>query len=335
MDLPARLREALDAAVAAQPLRDLSDRVDRLIERYRSGRVPAEPILASAADALAYAGYRMPATYAAVRAALAQVAIVLPGFAPASQLDLGGGTGAAAWAAADAFPGLVLPGLAGITVVDQVPAALSLGQRLAAGGLPATWLPARIDADPVPPAELVTISYVLGELAEDAQLDLVRRAAAAARLLVVVEPGTPAGYRRVLTARDAMLASGLSVIAPCPHQAACPMIPGRDWCHFSIRINRSAGHRRLKDAELSYEDEKFAYVAGARSPAPTLSAAPVARILRQPRRARGLVSLYLCTPASGPDQGALVRQTVSRRQGATYRAARDARWGDPWRSPSI
>jgi len=97
----------------------------------------------------------------------------------------------------------------------------------------------------VPAADLVTVSYVLGELTDAQQRDLVARAAAAAGLLMIVEPGTPAGYARVIAARDQLVGLGHTVVAPCPHQEPCPLASG-DWCHFGVRVNRTALHRRIK-----------------------------------------------------------------------------------------
>src|SRR5438552_16547064 len=70
----------------------------------------------------------MPATYAAVHAVLAEAASRAPGFEPRTQIDVGGGTGAAVWAAA-----AVWPSLAKCTVLEQVVGAIGLGKRLAAG----------------------------------------------------------------------------------------------------------------------------------------------------------------------------------------------------------
>jgi ribosomal protein RSM22 (predicted rRNA methylase) len=304
--------------------------VDGLIARYRAPDAPMPgdaAILAHPVDVLAYAAYRMPATYAAVRVALAQSAPVLP--EPRRLLDLGGGTGAATWAANDVFPDL-----AELTVLDRVPAALHLGERLARARPAlhrARWQELTLRADPLPPADLVTISYLLGELPEPMRGPLVAAAARNAAAVVVVEPGTPAGYGRVLAARDALLAAGLRVVAPCPHEAPCPLATSFgsqrgagsiDWCHFAVRVNRSSLHRRAKGATLGYEDEKFTYIAAARSSAPGL---PPARVVRRPVYGRGLVRLRLCTPT-----GVVTDELISRRQGERYRAARDLAWGDPW-----
>jgi ribosomal protein RSM22 (predicted rRNA methylase) len=320
VEIPPDLRASLETTLSGVSTRDAADTVERLIEAYRSGRPPARPILSSVDDVMAYAGYRMPATYSAVFSALAQLRAALPSLRPRSQLDLGGGTGAAAWAAAEQFTQLDR-----VTVVDQVEAALTVGRRLAVPSrlhTIADWRLTDLAEADLEPADLVTVSYVLGELAEPARESLVRRAAAAAGMgVLMVEPGTPAGYQRILDARRVLIAAGLTVAAPCPHEAACPMVPGQDWCHFSVRVNRSSVHRRLKSAELGFEDEKFSYVAAVRDRGPHRPG----RVLRRPTLGKGLVSLYLCTPDEGLD-----RQVVSKRQGALYRAARDVGWGDAW-----
>jgi ribosomal protein RSM22 (predicted rRNA methylase) len=339
MEIPKDLREAIDDAVAGIPGRELAPVVERLIERYRSGAVAVEPILTGATDAAAYAAYRMPATFVAVRAALAQLVGRGVPLAPQSLLDLGGGTGSALWAAADAFRTLRRA-----TVLDRVPATLALGRRIAAGAdatvvRTAAWREDTVDTD-LPQADLVTLSYVLSELSEvDQSAVLERVVGAAAELVVIVEPGTPAGYRRILAARAALLAAGLTVLAPCPHQLDCPLAPGRDWCHFGARVSRSALHRRLKAADLSYEDEKFAFVAAARVPATALDGggddagdgdgdgAVPGRVIRRPVQRKGLVSLEVCTGDRG-----VVTELVPRSQADRYRAARDTAWGDSWPS---
>ncbi len=345
MDLPRDLREALTHAVSGVPVKDLAEAVDSLIDRYRSGRQANCPILSSRADVAAYAAYRMPATYAAVRAVLAHTSLAAPALAPRTHVDIGGGTGAAAWAAVAAFPGI-----ATVAVIDQVREALDVGRRIAAGSThpalrAATWMPAQIETAVLTGADLVTISYVLGELTAAVQIDLVRRAAATAGTVVIVEPGTPAGYERVIDARTALIESGLTVIAPCPHQGTCPIIlgrdlSGRDWCHFAARVSRSSLHRRLKDADLGYEDEKFSYVSATRVSATSVSATSVSamsgaagiargRVVRRPQLRKGLVTLQVCTPANG-----IAHELISKRQGDVYRAARDTSWGDTWPQPS-
>ncbi|OSP41445.1 rRNA methyltransferase, partial [Streptomyces sp. 13-12-16] len=239
---------------------------------------------------------------------------------PGGHVDVGGGTGAAAWAVSATWDG-ERP----VTVLDWAEPALALGRELAAAN-PALrdtrWHRSRIGAAlTIESTDLVTVSYVLNELTAPDRAALVDAAAHAAQAVVIVEPGTPDGYARVIEARDRLISAGFHVAAPCPHGAACPIAPGTDWCHFSARVSRSSLHRQVKGGSLAYEDEKFSYVAATRLP---VDPAP-ARVVRKPQIRKGQVLLDLCEK-----DPALRRTTVTKRHGDLYRAARDTDWGDPW-----
>ncbi|MEU2714786.1 small ribosomal subunit Rsm22 family protein [Streptomyces sp. NPDC007205] len=314
------LRAALDDVLAGLPPTQAAGAVERLIANYRGETPTHAPILRDRADVAAYAAYRMPATFEAVRSALAAFARAVPDWTPGSHTDVGGGTGAATWAVTATWPGE-----RGVTVLDWAEPALALGREIAAANPAlrgARWQRARIGtALTLQDTDLVTVSYVLNELAEPDRAALLDAAAAAAQTVVIVEAGTPAGYARVLEARDRLVHAGLHIVAPCPHSAACPIEPGRDWCHFSARVSRSSLHRQVKGGTLPYEDEKFSYVAATRLPA---EPAP-ARVVRRPQIRKGQVLLDLC---EADEQ--LRRTTVTKRHGSLYKAARDAEWGDSW-----
>ncbi len=322
------LRTALAALLDGLPPRQASQAVERLIANYR-GRTPTHtPVLRDRSDVVAYAAYRMPATFEAVRSALEAFRDRLPEWVPASHVDVGGGTGAASWAVAAAWAGHERR----TTVLDWAEPALALGAELARaaqdeGLRTAQWRRQTIgDALAIPDGtDLVTVSYVLGELTEADRRAVTDEAARAARAVVMIEPGTPDGYLRVIEARDRLIAAGFRVVAPCPHSAACPIEPGSDWCHFSARVSRSSLHRQVKGGSLPYEDEKFSYVAAVRDL--DVPAAP-ARVVRKPQIRKGQVLLDLCTPEDG-----LARETVTKRHGPLYKAARDTDWGDEWASP--
>ena len=272
-------------------------------------------------EVAAYAGYRMPATYAAVHAALTEVARLAPGFAPTSLLDLGGGTGTALWAASGTWPSMTE-----LTVVEQVPNVMALGRKLASTSdrpavRKASWRSGVIDPrSPAPRADLTTLSYVLGELPGDMRDDTVRWLAATQGMVVIVEPGTPAGYERIVQARDVLKAAGLHITAPCPHERECP-VRGKDWCHFAARLPRLGHHQVIKEGTLNFEDEKFAYVAAA----PIDHRRADNRVVRHPLKRKGMVQLRLCT-----GEGTVEDQVVSKRHGGLYRDARDTTWGDEW-----
>jgi ribosomal protein RSM22 (predicted rRNA methylase) len=319
-DLPAALRAALDRALEGVPRKGLAERAARTSQAYRAGR-PSSGVIREPDDALAYALTRLPATYAACATVLAQAARMAPGFSPTSLLDAGAGTGAASWAAAQ-----VWPGLAGVTWLDASAPFLTLAAQLAAEGPPALKAAeARrgdlTSAGPWPSADLVAASYALAEIAAERQASVIDELwNAASGLLAIVEPGTPAGYARILAARDRLLGLGAALLAPCPHQAACPLV-GEDWCHFSVRLPRSRDHRLAKAAEVPFEDERFAYLIAAR---PEIAAAPWRpRVLAPPRTAKPGIALKLC----GLD-GQVEQRLIPKRDKPAYALARRLDWGD-------
>ncbi len=314
------LRTALAALLDGLPPRQAAQAVDRLIANYRGATPTDAPILRDRADVAAYAAYRMPATFEATRTALDALAEAAPEWVPGSHTDVGGGTGAATWAVTATWAGG-----RGVTVLDWSEPALALGREIAASN-PALrevrWQRARIGAAlTLESTDLITVAYVLNELTAPDRAALVDAAAAAAQAVVIVEPGTPDGYARMIEARDQLIAAGFHIAAPCPHSAACPIVPGTDWCHFSARVSRSSLHRQVKGGSLAYEDEKFSYVAATRFP---VTPAP-SRIVRKPQIRKGQVLLDLC--ASPPS---LHRTTITKRHGTLYKSARDTTWGAPW-----
>lgn len=329
------LRGALAGLLDGLPPTQAAQAVERLIASYRGTTPTDAPVLRDRSDVVAYAAYRMPATFEAVRSALAALRAAAPDWSPARHTDIGGGTGAASWAVAEAWE----EDAPRTTVLDWSEPALALGRELAAASrVPALraveWQRSRISsALRIESTDLVTVSYVLKELTAEDRAAVVTEAARAAQAVVIVEPGTPDGYARIIEARDRLIEAGLRVAAPCPHSAACPITAlnearnetrGSDWCHFAARVSRSSLHRQVKGGSLPYEDEKFSYVAAVRFPA---EPAP-ARVTRKPQIRKGLVLLDLCT-----QEEELRRETVTKRHGALYRAARDVAWGDKWPPP--
>ena len=134
----------------------------------------------------------------------------------------------------------------------------------------------------------------------------------------VVEPGTPAGYGRIIALRDHLIGLGAHVAAPCPHDVKCPL-QAPDWCHFTQRLQRSRAHMQVKGAEVPFEDEKFAYVTLTRT---TVAGRRPSRVLAQPAVSKVEITAKLCTPEG------LSFAKVPRRAKADYASARRWRWGD-------
>ena len=295
---------------------DAARRAASISQTYREGGTSDG--IRSEIDALAYALARMPATYAAVAAALNALCELRPNLAPHTLLDVGAGPGTASWAAVEA-----LPSLTSFALVDDNDALRTLALDLIRGSHrlgEANYQKghARKLLAAAEPADLVIASYLIGELDERERSAIAALAWEKTRdTLVIIEPGTPKGFERIIALRAQLIAAGAHVVAPCPHDGRCPLT-APDWCHFTQRLPRSRAHKEIKDVDLPFEDEKFAYVALMRDQ----PAHRAARILSQPVLSKIEITAKLCTPDG------LVLTKVPRRNKPAYARARRWRWGD-------
>jgi ribosomal protein RSM22 (predicted rRNA methylase) len=321
MDLPPMLRIALMNELAAVPREELAAAVPGLSCRYRDGSpATGDALVRSQLDVAAYAAFRLPATFAAVHAALAEMRQLLPQWQPESLLDAGAGPGTAMWAARE-----VWPAISRVTLLERDARMIALGKRLCLRvddppAQQAIWQEVDITAEwATEPHDLAIAAYLWGELPAKAQDQLAEKLwSACSGVLILLEPGTPRGFAGLMRVRDRLIAAGATTVAPCPHDRQCPLLEA-DWCHFSKRIARTMLHRKVKDAALGYEDEKFSYIAMAHR---DLSAVAIGgRVIRHPQSRPGRVGLRLCTPDGISDV------TVTRKDHAAFRQARELSWG--------
>lgn len=312
--LPRALQTILESLAAPAPRGQLRSAREQLTHAYRDAAT--QPALLRRDDeALAYALARMPATFAAVRQCLGELgALDLP--APESLLDFGAGPGTATWAAAEAFPSLRQA-----TWIELSAPMAAVGRRLLEG-YPTLALDAHHAHPPsdLPAHDLAVAAYVLNELPTPAQATTLGWLwPRAGRALLVVEPGTPRGFAVVREARRWLAAQGAIIAAPCPHGYDCPMVEP-SWCHFAARLPRTALHRRLKDASVGWEDEKYSYVLAVRQP---FAGPRPARVLRAPHSGKAGIRLELCTAA-----GQIETVSVASRDRAAMARVRRLDWGD-------
>lgn len=330
MQLPAQLKSALDEIFQTTNTADLEKASSRLTKRYRDEVRDGKMHIGNKNAALGYVAARFPATYAAVFSALQQVRDIVPSFSPSSQLDVGAGPGTAVFAATRLFPALE-----NATLIEQSNDIIAIGKKLFSATLAhddsnpsekkqvtTDWQNMDISSayfENLGKADLVTASYVLDELSEKIQDRLVDGLwNKTGDILFLVEPGTPAGFQRLIRQRDRLIEKGAHIVAPCPHELACPIVPP-DWCHFSVRVERSRTHRLAKQAIVPFEDEKFCYLACAHEK-PDVQ---YCRILSRPLRSSGKISCYLCTPA-----GQKEAVTSTRKDKKNYSVMRRSDWGD-------
>lgn len=317
-----RLPPALASAVAARVRPEqLGAAAARLSAGYRAN-LPSRAAVPDAAGVAAYAASRMPATYAAVTAVFDRLVAVRPDFVPSSILDLGAGPGTASWAAAALWPEL-----SSLTMVEASADFRALAADLAQAGAAVLRDAdvrqgdiARPSSLPEGPFDLAIVAYALTELDLAAAKALVAWLIGRAGRVVIVEPGTPRDHDRLMAVRQSALAAGARILAPCPHAGSCPL-PSGDWCHTSVRVERSRAHMRLKGGTVPFEDERYAYLvletgAGAENESG-------GRILRPPRVSKHEIAFSLCH-ADGTTREA----RVPSRDRRAYKAAGKLGWGD-------
>lgn len=317
VELPFILRAAAQQAAEGVALTQLTRAVETLSGRYRAEVLDQAWHVSDDLAARAYLVTRLPATFAAVSAAMQALLMARPDFEPTSQLDVGAGPGTAFWAAQTTWPSLQQA-----LLLEGSDHMRGWGQRMAQqSSVQSTWqaTDVRRGLPETGAFDLVTLAYVLNELDEVHRADLTAELwERTADTLLIVEPGTPAGWQRILAARSQLLEQGAYLLAPCPHALGCPVhLP--DWCHFSQRVARSRLHRQGKSAELAYEDEKFIYLAASRHRGQAFAG----RVLTRPLARAGLITLKLCTA-----EGQLENRSISKRQGGVFKLAKKLEWGD-------
>lgn len=308
---PGELDEAVASWLQTMGGAELRVKSGQLIESYAKGQASRH------IDLAAYLTTRLPATYAAVRRVLGEVALIAPGFLPSSMLDIGAGPGTASWAAQVEWPDI-----ANITMIEADARFAELASNFAKQSTLPALMNAAISksklAEVQNKADLIIAAYVFAELAEKeavgAALKLWQQTE---HTLVIIEPGTPRGFARIKAARQALIKAGAYMIGPCTHAHACPMAGG-DWCRFTVRLARSREHMHAKQATAPFEDESFSWIAVSRHAA----ALPQARIVAPPELEKHGIALKLCST-----KGLTIRQ-IARRDKAAYKQHRKLAWGD-------
>lgn len=274
--------------------------------------------LTSDRQRLAYIAARLPATYATVYQVLMELIRRAPGVQVSSLLDIGAGPGTVLLAAVDAD----LP-LLSATMLERDSGFIDLGRNLTQefGHIGQNWICQDLSKEFHTEAhDLVIASYSLNELKERDRLKLAEKLWDSTKeFLVIIEPGTKAAFESLMKLRQCLLLKGAHLIAPCPHSNICPLAE-KDWCHFSVRVERSSFHRKTKDGTLNYEDEKFSYLIFAKNEFEPCHS----RVLRRPFKGEGFIKLQLCS------KDGLERKTVTKKNKSEYSYARKIECGDEY-----
>merc|ERR1711964_672446 len=103
--------------------------------------------------------------------------------------------------------------------------------------------------------------------------------------------------------------SGCHIIAPCPHDKACPMHKTKQFCRFSQKVQRPAFLRKTKHSSNNEESSSYSYFVLRRGQRPSLDE-QWPRLVLPPLKRGGHVIMDACHPS-----GNLERCTVAKSAG--------------------
>ncbi|KAF8942035.1 37S ribosomal protein S22 [Haplosporangium gracile] len=259
-------------------------------------------------ESIAYIAAMAPTTYSAVKNVLQEVNKRVPDLNPKTFLDFGTGPGTAIWAANEVWKKPLK-----YTGVDTSMAMLETAEEildsLSTNGTPisnVTFKPFMSHGAKAAKYDVVISAFALSELTTPAlrKSTLEHLWDSTNDMLILVDRGTPSGFRILAEAREQILGLDLDrvvtkpkydaygelipeepiikpepahVVAPCPHDKVCPMYESlsRDtqWCHFSQKVQRPDFLRKTKHSKDNYEDAKYTYVVLRKGPRPVLTLA--------------------------------------------------------------
>lgn len=257
--------------------------------------VPAHILEYGHRESTAYIAAVAPTTYGAIKNVLEEVNKRVPDLKAKTFLDFGTGPGTAIWAANEVWGGSMT--YAGVDVsAGMLDTAERILATMSSNGSDIPNVNLKLFTSYGTHAtkhDIVMSAFTLSEITAPA----LRRATlenlweSTNDILILVDRGTPNGFRVLAEAREQIL--GLDayrfkkkptfdaygnqlpeeelptrepghVLAPCPHDGVCPIFVSLSrtspWCHFSQKVQRPDFLRKTKHSKENFEDSKYTYV---------------------------------------------------------------------------
>jgi len=286
------------------PLKKLKELRDQITHRYKTKQRKG---IESVEEAITYLAFRSPATTAVQHRIFKE----LPKFTPQSMVDLGAGLGLSHKILKESFPSLT-----SYIGIEENPYMSEVGKKL---NDEIDWVQQSYLTASIPNADIVLASYTFSELSKPNLNSALQKAwDATQQAMIILEPGTPEGFKTILKCREYLIENSGHVYAPCGHNGNCPINPENDWCHFSIRLERTKLHRDMKEGSLPYEDEKYCYlIVTKQNYKPTYK-----RILKTPLTRKGHIKFDLCI------SGDIESQTFTKSKNPNFKEIKKLDWGD-------
>ncbi|KAI0931449.1 hypothetical protein AcV7_001174 [Taiwanofungus camphoratus] len=191
--------------------------------------------------------------------------------------------------------------------IDKRDGLVSIGKRLVQdvdlGGLTVSWKKSFRDDDKIRRSEGGDVLALSAFLLSSLPTPLARKALvkemwdSGAGIIVLIDHNSNAGFDCIAEAREYLLrlgkkdledpeaegwdVRGSHVVAPCPHDGACPLYnsgSSKFVCGFSQRLQRPAFVRKTKHSGIGHEDTGYSYVVIRRGSRPMSVSTKMGRI---------------------------------------------------------
>lgn len=315
MRIPQELEQAIENEIKDIKLSELKNEAEKLSNRYLNEERTGKTLLSKEIEAWAYSIMRMPATYGAIFTVLKNTLNIIKNNKFKTLLDIGSGTGASIWSVQEQLE------IEKIVCLEREEAMRKIGQSLLKYNekqIDVEWINKDITKEDLPNADIITMSYVINELSEKNRKLLIEKLLKLdSKIILIIEPGTPEGFKNIKLIQEMALNNGKYIIAPCTSQQVCKL-PENDWCHSIVRMERTKIHKILKNAELSYEDEKFSYIVISKDKYNL----PESRILRHPIIEKGKITVKLCT------KGNIEKKIITKKDKENFKKVKKKNCGD-------
>uniref|UniRef100_A0A0G4GVQ8 Ribosomal small subunit Rsm22 n=1 Tax=Chromera velia CCMP2878 TaxID=1169474 RepID=A0A0G4GVQ8_9ALVE len=296
--------------------------------------------------AVAHVLHRFTDVWASMFRILFEVAKRLPDYRPRTLMEFGAGAAPGTLAAHQVWEG----GFSDALCVEPSQHLQAVGKFMASDMPAVRWQAGVFEV--TSHFDLVIASHSLmaikGQESRDFLIKNLWNRVKPGGILVVVEKGTPTGFRFIHSIREVFI-GGLEkehfhFVAPCPHEGLCPIsVTGRDWCHFKQKLHHAerAIYNRHKGRNTT--EETFSFLAIRKGPGPRLlfdsadeAPSPALKSFFWPRvvlpvMKRGKhVVIDVC---SAPQLFQRITVSKSKPHSSGYKFARRTLWGDLWRFP--
>ena len=326
INLPPKIEAAIDGILAQPENSSWISRAQLLHEKYQKGKKhPQESYIRDFVDVAAYLGMRVPATYAQIAGALYQVRETMPDWQPESVLDLGSGPGTAVWAAKEVWPSLKKA-----TAIDNDGSLLSVSRELFNKSdieLDLEWKGDSLRSDfgsKNNKYDVVILANVLNELTEEERIKVIDRAfTQSSKILVIIEPGTPAGAQ-IITSSYTNFTNKNFLLSPFINNT---FVDTKDfWLHFPQRFKRPQFQRRIRQQMRAsslmasdWEETKYSYITLSKYSAQVTA---WGRVVSPIKKQKAWFDITVLT-AKG-----IEKLQVFKRDKEKYNLVRKLKWGD-------